>query len=207
MENECKWHRLPAPFHTSWESPHPPVDEGPRVQCGALPPQTSLIGGKENGEQMKSSFIRSGWKHNYHLNLSSIYATQPLLHVLLITFFKILQQSLLCLKFTVLWHQHAEIWVKMHLSDAATKHVKYVQAPSRTSRERGTLWRATFAPTVMDCLRRKWEVKENLQEKLVSYSTGQFSSKGKLLSFIFCVLVSLKGKCSLRCFVRFTGDL
>lgn len=37
---------------------HPPVDEGPRVQCGALPPQTSLIGGKENAEGVKSSFIR-----------------------------------------------------------------------------------------------------------------------------------------------------
>lgn len=46
--NECERRRLPAPFHTSRESPHHPVDEGPRVQCGALPPQTSLIGGKEN---------------------------------------------------------------------------------------------------------------------------------------------------------------
>lgn len=48
MGNECERWRLPAPFHTSRESPHHPVDEGPRVQCGALPPQTSLIGGKED---------------------------------------------------------------------------------------------------------------------------------------------------------------
>lgn len=67
--NECEQQILPAPFHTSTESPHPPVDEGPRVQCGALPPQTSLIGGKENAG-VKSSFIRWGRKGNYHLKCS-----------------------------------------------------------------------------------------------------------------------------------------
>lgn len=60
--NECERRRLPAPFHTSRELPHPPVDGGPRVQCGALPPQTSLIGEKENGEQMIFIYI-----YIYHL--------------------------------------------------------------------------------------------------------------------------------------------
>lgn len=31
--------RLPEQSHTSRESPHPPIDEGPKVQCGALPLQ------------------------------------------------------------------------------------------------------------------------------------------------------------------------
>lgn len=38
IRNECERCRLPELFHTSSKPPHPPVDEGPRVQCGALPP-------------------------------------------------------------------------------------------------------------------------------------------------------------------------
>lgn len=60
MRNECERRRLPAPFHTSRESPHHPVDEGPRVQCGALPPQTSLIGGKENEGRVDLYFQGEG---------------------------------------------------------------------------------------------------------------------------------------------------
>lgn len=35
MWAECERRRVPTPFHTSTESPHHPVDEGPKVQCGA----------------------------------------------------------------------------------------------------------------------------------------------------------------------------
>lgn len=41
--NECEQQRLPTPFHTSRESPHHPVDGGPRVQCGASPPQKTVV--------------------------------------------------------------------------------------------------------------------------------------------------------------------
>lgn len=40
------------PFHTSRELPHPPVDRGPKVQCGTVSPQTPLIGEKENVKEI-----------------------------------------------------------------------------------------------------------------------------------------------------------
>lgn len=64
--------RLPGLFHTGWGSPHPPpIDEGPRLQCGALPPQMARTDGYGDVEEIRSSSV---YRSFCYLKYSSLHS-------------------------------------------------------------------------------------------------------------------------------------